>query len=416
VRHHSFKYLEAELAFFRERGVRHLVIGAPVFNLSHQHFAKVLDMIEEHLPGALVEMQVRPDILSREETNRLAAMRVLLHIGIPSFNPKTLEQAVTSINVEKALQNIRHMNNYPDLPFTIDLVGGMPRTTYRDLLKDVEQAFLLWPVRLNLYRLSLYPGTRAYNRIREHDLKVEHEYPWRVTESPIFPRRDLQKIDDLADGIETLYNRGRLVSIFAMLATGAGLSCAEIVARWNRYRAKSGLPVAEESDFETLSGHIRSFFADLFEKQQKKKLWPLADDLLAHNRLYTRSLMEPEEDIITLPYQLGEIDDKTAVGMNRSVFVHRFSYNIEDVVDAGYIDLRRYVAEEYRESLYGIVYRIEGGVFTRTISEEEGALLSFLAANGETAIGKLRRRFRGVAVADIVAGWCEAGALYLADG
>ncbi len=415
VRYHSFRYLEAELALFRDRGVRHIVVGAPIFNLSRQHFMKTLDLLEEYLPEALVEMQVRPDLLSREEIQRLAAMRVVLHFGIPSFNSKLLEQATTSLNGEKAAQNIRQMNNYPDLPFTIDLIGGIPQSSYTDVTKDLERAFSLWPIRINLYRLSLYPGTRVYNRIREYDLKIEHRYPWRITDAPAFPRRDILKIDDLADGIETLYNRGRLVSVFSMLAKALDLSSTDLLERWNRYRAKAGIELSvEREDFDALYDHILAFFKHLFEKLQRRKLWPLADDLLVHNRLYTQSLLTPDEDRITFPYQLESLSEKTPVGINRSAFVHRFSYNIEDVIDAGFIELRRYVAESEKEHLYGIVYRIEDGVFTRTVSEREGALFAYLADHGETPLGKLRRKVPGDDIGEIVAEWCEAGALYLA--
>ncbi len=414
VRYHGFRYLEAELALFRDRGVRHIIVGAPIFNLSHQYFAKTLDLLETYLPGALVEMQVRADLLSREEIRRLSEMRTVLHFGIPTFNPKLLEQASTSTNTEKTLQNIRSINNYPDLPFTLDLIGGLPRSSFDDVTKDIEQAFALWPIRINLYRLSLYPGTRVYNRMREYDLKVEHAYPWRLTESPSLSRRDLQRIDDLADGIETLYNRGRLVSVFTMLAKALDTTAIELVERWNRYRAKVGVGTPEKDDFDLLYESILAFFRHLFEKMQKKKLWPLAEDLLIHNRFYTQSLLTPEEDRITFPYQLESLSDETRVGLNRSAFVHRFSYNIEDVLDAGYIDLRRYVADSEKEHLYGIIYRIEGGVFTRAISEEEGAFFSHLAKHGEMPLGTLRHKFPGVDVETLVTAWCEAGALYLA--
>lgn len=415
VRYHGFRYLEEELRLFRDRGVAHLIVGAPIFNLNGQHFRKILAMIGEFLPDARIEMQVRPDLLSREEMDLLAGMNVLLRFGIPTFKPKALENLVTSLNIEKAVQNIRYINNYPDLPFTIDLMGGLPRTTYQDLLADLEKTFSLAPVRIDLYRLSLYPGTRIYNRVREFELSMAHAYPWHVTATPQFVKRDIARIDELAEGVELLYNRGRMVSVFTMLASGLGLSGTEVVERWGKYLRKSGATVTPESDFDDLFGHLRAFFASLYDKMQKKKLWPLAEDLLMHNRLYTMSLMTPDEDRITFPYQIEAMTTDTVVGVNRSVFVHRFNYNIEDVVDAGYIDLKRFASEEDKEHLYGLIYRLEGGVFARSVSDGEGALLAHLMERGETTVGKLRRRFSKLDVEGIVSNWCEEGALYLAS-
>ncbi len=413
VRYHSFRYLETELEHFSDRGVRHIVIGAPLLNLSHQHFTKILGMLDQYLPGALIEMQVRPDILTREEIDQLSGMNVLLHFSIPTFKTKVLENLVTSINIEKALQNIRYINNYPDLPFTLDIMAGLPKTSYQDFLDDLEQAFYLWPVRINLYRLSLYPGTRVYNRIREFDLRIEHEYPWHIVESPQFSKRDIEKIDEIADGVEMLYNRGRTVSVFTMLAASLDLKCAEVIERWNKYLRKGGPAVTEEADFETLFDRMHTFFAQLYEKQQKKKVWPLADDLLMHNRLYTTALMTAADDRLTFPYQVDAMNDATVVGMNPSALIRRFTYNIEDVIDAGYIDLRRFGSDEDKEHLYGLLYRLEGGVFTRTVTEEEGALFVHLSEHGETTLGKLRKKFPHVDVMDMVAHWCGEGALYL---
>lgn len=413
VRHHSFKYLEAELTLFRDHGVRHLVLGAPLFNLSHQHFTKILAMIDEYLPGARIEMQVRPDLLSREEMDALASMNVLLHFNVPTFKGKVLENLVTSLNIEKTLQNIRYINNYPYLPFTLDIIAGLPKTTYQDFLDDLEQAFYLWPVNITAYRLSLYPGTRVYNRIREFDLRIGHEYPWHIVESPHFSKRDVEKMVEIADGVDLLYNRGRMVSIFTMLSASLDLKCTELVERWNKYLRKGTAAQDEELDFDPLFDRIRDFFAQLYEKQQKKKIWPLAEDLLAHNRLYTTALMTESEDRLTFPYQIEAMNDAAVVGMNPSAFIHRFTYNIEDVIDAGYIDLRRFAADEEKEHLFGLIYRIDGGVFTRSVTEEEGALFSHLAEHGETTLGKLRRKFPECDVMDMVAHWCGEGALYL---
>jgi len=204
-----------------------------------------------------------------------------------------------------------------------------------------------------------------------------------------------------------------MVSVFTMLAAGLGISGTEVVERWGKYLRKTGASVTSESDFDILFGHLRAFFASLYDKLQKKKLWPLAEDLLMHNRLYTMSLMTLEEDRITFPYQIETMTADSIVGVNRSVFVHRFNYNIEDVVDAGYIDLKRFVSEEYKERLCGLIYRLEGGVFARSVSDGEGALFECLAERGEMTLGKLRRRFSKLDVEGIVSNWCEEGALYL---
>lgn len=393
VRFHSFDYLRKELMLFREKAVPHIVVGSPIFNLSHQHVKKILQMIREYVPDALVELQVRPDILSKEEIDLLADMNVFLHLGIQSFDRKVLENMMTSLNVEKSESIIRYMNNYPNLSFDLDVIGGLPKTDYQHFLDDVERSFSLWPVNINVYRLSIYPGTRIYNRVREFDYRMEHQYPYRAVESPDFSKREMEKIDEIASGVDSLYNRGRLVSIFTIISNGLKMRCVDVVEKWNKWLRKQKVTIDEACSYDDLFSNIVGFFSYLCERFQKKKLLPLILDMLYHNWYYTLSLTVPDEDVVTYPYMLDLIGDETEVGVNASVYIKRFTYNVEDLVDSGFIDLKRYVSDVDKENLYGITYRLEGGVFTRTVSDEEGDLFIYLKEHGETPIIKLEKLF-----------------------
>jgi len=416
VRYHSFNYLEDELKFFKKTGISHIILGSPLFNLSHQHVKKILGMIAKYLPEAKIELQVRPDILSREEIDMLSDMNVYLNFGIQTFNKKVLENIMTSLNIESALATIRYINNYPGLPFGLDIIAGLPKIDFQDFLEDVEQAFQLWPINLNVYRLSLYPGTRIFNRIRELEYNVETAYPYRIVQSKGFSKRELEKSDEIAEGINTLYNKGRLVSIFTIICKTLGLKTYDVIEKWNKWSRKNEIKNVEEEediDFEVLFTNIVDFFTYMFERYQKRKLWPLVNDLLYHNAYYTSSLMTEAEDHITYPYQLDELKDSSVIGINKSVFIKRFSYDIEDLVNAGYIDVKDYIAEADKENLYGVIYRLDGGVFTSTISDVEGELFIYLQEHGEITYKELAEMHSDYEMLDVVSGWCDEGVLYM---
>ena len=155
LRYHTFGYLEKELKLFAQRGIQGIVIGCPVFNLNHQYLEKLLDLTRQYLPDTYIEIQVRPDILTREEIETLTEMNVYLNFGIQTINQKVHENLMTSFNVENAVANIRYMNNFPLLSFGIDLIAGLPKMGFEDFLSDLEAVFNLWPVNVNVYRLSL---------------------------------------------------------------------------------------------------------------------------------------------------------------------------------------------------------------------------------------------------------------------
>ncbi|MGI6395537.1 MAG: B12-binding domain-containing radical SAM protein [bacterium] len=418
LRYHSFSYLEKELQHFVSKGVSQIVVGCPIFNLSHQHFVKILDMLKTYLPYASVEVQVRPELLSREDLEAIAEMDLFLNIGLQTVNQKVHENLMTSLNVENALSSIRHMANYPNISFSLDVIAGLPKMNFEDFLSDLEAAFNLWPVSLNVYRLSLYPGTRIYNKIREYDYTVEHTYPYRVLETPVFSKREFEKVDELAEGIELLYNKGRMVSIITMLSKGLEMPCHEIVSRWNKWIKKQATEISADSDkidYDELFGYINSFFEYLFDRFQKKKLWSIASDILKHNHFYTTSLMTLEEDVLTYPYQISAINPKTVIGINASSFFDKFSYDIEDITEAGYIDLRRYLSEINKENMCGVVYRLDGSVFTKTISDEEGKVFAFIQKKKKVSIAEIQKNFKNVDVLDLVSFWCDEGVLYIAQ-
>ena len=418
LRYHSFGYLEEELKFFAEKGVTQLIIGCPIANLSHQHFRKILNMIAQYLPDALFEIQVRPDLLSKSDIEILADMNVFLNLGIQTTNKKVHENLLTSFNVDRALANIRYMANYPTLMFGIDLIGGLPNTSYDDFLNDLEIVFNLWPMSINVLHLSTYPGTGIYDRIREFGYSVENGYPYRVIESPSFNKKEMEKVDEISSGIDLFYNKGRMVSIVTMLAKGLEMPCHEIILRWNKWMKKQSVDVStvdiETLEYPRLFDYIHEFFSYIFDRFQKKKLWPLASDLLKHNHFYTTSMMVEKEDVLTMPYQLDSISDSTVIGINDSAFFDKFSYNVEDLVDNGYIDIRKYASEVEKEELYGLVYRIDGAVFTKVIADEEYAVFDFVRSKGTVTFGELKKKFKKVDVLNIVYIWCEDGVLFVA--
>ncbi len=416
VRYHGFNYLKEELDFFREKGVRQVILGAPIFNLSHQHVQRILEMINELLPDARIDIQVRPDILTKEEIEMLSQMNVYLYFGINTFNRKTLENIRTSLNIETTVANIRYINNFPELPFSIDIIAGLPKTTYDNVLEDIDKAFSLWPIEINLSRLSLFPGTRIHNRTRELDYVAEHSFPYRLQTSPGFSKREMEKIDEMAEGIDLIYNKGRLVSIFTVIAEAYEQRCSEIIERWNKWIRKIDCKFSEETDFIFLFEKVLEFFENLADRFQKKKLYPLVEDMLYHNAYYTSALMTPEEDIVTLPYQINTIDENTEISINKSVFFRRFTYDIEDVINAGYIKIKDYVTDADKDNLFAIVYRIEGEVITQTISDAEAEVLAYIKKNGSATakdVAEAVSEEYKAEVFDIMISWCEEGVLYM---
>ncbi|MCK5807513.1 radical SAM protein [bacterium] len=413
LRYHSFAYLEKELKLFAMKGVREIIWGAPIANFSHQHLKKIFDLIRQYIPEIIITMQIRPDILTHEEIEYLSEMNVYINLGVQSFNQKVLENMLTSINVEKTLATIRSINNFPALSFGIDIIGGLPRLSYQDFMDDVEQAFYLWPINISVRRLSLYPGTRLHNRIRELDYTVDPAYPYCAISSETISKRELERVEEIGDAVELLYNRGRMVAVFTIISEALDHRAVEVVERWVKWARKQELTFDDETPFDVIYPHIETFFHYMFDRFQKKKLWPLAQDLLKHNYHYTQSLTTIDTDIQTLPYLLPSINGETKIGINKSALVDKYSFNIEDVVESGYINIKSYTEDMYKETSTALIYRLDDGIFTRIITNAEGKLFQFIHNSGATTVAAIAKKFPQDDIVDLIQLWCDEGVLYI---
>ena len=120
-----------------------------------------------------------------------------------------------------------------------------------------------------------------------------------------------------------------------------------------------------------------------------------------------------EDDIISMPYEIDAVNDSSKFAVNNSVFFDKFSYDIEDVADNGYIDLKKYASAVDKEALCGLVYRIEGSVFTKVISDDEYAVFKYLRDKKGATLAELKSKFKKVDVLNIVCTWAIDGVIYM---
>jgi hypothetical protein len=229
----------------------------------------------------------------------------------------------------------------------------------------------------------------------------------------LLTKNDVDKIDMIINGVETLYNKGRMLMIIGPISKALEQTFHEIIEKWIRWAKKKEINLEKEIDFETLFSYQTDFFQYLFERFQKRKLWDLAYDMLMHNYYFTKSMMMEKEDIISYPYEIDMINDKSQVFINDSAFIDDFSYNIEDIIQSGYIDLKKYVSIVDKEKTQALIYRIEGIVVTKTIQFEEANLFNTIKTNPEITLKELKNQFPEIDVVDFIEFWCDEGVLFI---
>ena len=113
------------------------------------------------------------------------------------------------------------------------------------------------------------------------------------------------------------------------------------------------------------------------------------------------------------PYQIDNIENGTLIGINSSSFFDKFSYDIEDIIETGYIDLKKYSTDIDKESMYGLVYRLDGSVLTKTITDEEYSAFTLIRKKGTVSVSEIQKKFKNLNIMELISVWCDEGVLFI---
>jgi len=264
--------VEAELDLFEARGIREVFVLDPTFNYHKVQAKQVLRLIAGRAPGAHFFFEVRSEFLDREMAGLFAAIHCTLQIGLQSAHDDVLRNISRSFDPEDFEAKILLLHQ-AGVPYGFDLIYGLPGDTLEGFRESVDFAMVLVPNHLDVFRLSVLPGTRLAETAAGLQLRHEAHNPYRVLSSPTFSAADMDRAALIARGCDALYNQGRAVPWFGMLLEPLELRPVEVFqafATWQEAHPE-GAPIETR----------RGFFRSLFEARGDSLLGELAADVIA---------------------------------------------------------------------------------------------------------------------------------------
>ncbi|RLA24998.1 MAG: radical SAM family heme chaperone HemW [Gammaproteobacteria bacterium] len=158
--------LAADLQQFQEepRMLQSIFMGGGTPSLfSAQQIQRLLSGVEHLIPfvdDMEITLEANPGTF---ESDKFADYRAIginrLSIGIQSFNDEHLKRLGRVHTSEEAVQAITGARQAGFDNFNLDLMFGLPESSERDSLRDVQQAIKLQPSHISLYQLTLEPNT-----------------------------------------------------------------------------------------------------------------------------------------------------------------------------------------------------------------------------------------------------------------
>jgi radical SAM superfamily enzyme YgiQ (UPF0313 family) len=205
--------LEKEIELFAKKNISQVFVLDPTYNASKERAIKMLKIIEKKAPGMFFYFEARAEFIDRELARAFAQIPCCLQIGLQSANPEVLKNVHRTLDKKKFEKNIGFLNE-EGVTFGFDLIYGLPGDNFAGFCQSIDFALGLYPNNLELFCLSVLPGTDLHDAAKGFGLEWESQPPYHVLRTPQFGEKDLAKAEKLSLATNLFYTKGRAVAWF----------------------------------------------------------------------------------------------------------------------------------------------------------------------------------------------------------
>ncbi|MBR4599011.1 MAG: radical SAM protein, partial [Treponema sp.] len=344
--------LEKEIELFAKKNISQVFVLDPTYNASKERAINMLKIIEKKAPGMFFYFEARAEFIDRELARAFARIPCCLQIGLQSANPEVLKNVHRTLDKKKFEKNIGFLNE-EGVTFGFDLIYGLPGDNFAGFCQSIDFALGLYPNNLELFCLSVLPGTDLHDAAQGFGLEWESQPPYHVLRTPQFSEKDLAKAEKLALATNLFYTKGRAVAWFnsvlyvlrekpseflksfvEFLNLGADLSSTAVPHFANAHSPTSGerqrrcsIAGAHFSpEFKqnlSSTGSIRDWSAEKnstqieelqiafiqkrFQEKHKERFLPAAEDLIRMHAALGRCTFDGTESTFTTHYHPDDV-------------------------------------------------------------------------------------------------------------
>lgn len=307
IKRFPMERLKAELEYFKKNNVGQVFVLDPTYNADKKRAVEILDFIRINAPEIFFHFEVRSEYLDKELAKKFASINCSLQIGLQSANENVLALVNRNFNKKEFSKKIALLNESGAI-FGLDLIYGLPEDSLTSFKNSIDYALSLYPNHLEVFRLSVLPGTDLYDRVVNGELKLNFmdKPPYHILSSPSFSKEDLLIAEKIAKGVSVFYTRGRSVPWFNII-----LSCLKIKA--NDFfldfadfleTKKINLEKLNFQDIKKLQIDFteKAFFEKFGKKKNYKDFITCVKDIINLNAAFSAAYADGQTTVISLNY------------------------------------------------------------------------------------------------------------------
>ena len=282
VRYYNEERIQKELILFEEKKVEQIFVLDPTFNINRERAISIISLIKKYAPNIHFTFEIRAELLDEKLASEFAEIHCSLQIGLQSSQIGVLKNVNRNLDPDKFSEKISLLNKYGAV-FGLDLIYGLPGDTIRGFLDSLDYALSQIPNHLDIFRLSIFPGTVLYDRADHFNFIFEKNVPYSVISSSEYSKMELDRSEEIARAVDIFYNKGKSAGWFLSITDILDISPSNFFIEFSTFL----------TDYHTLENPYElqyKFLVHIFGLREKTDYLPAALDLCKFHYLYSEAL------------------------------------------------------------------------------------------------------------------------------
>ena len=393
VRKYSLERIRLELELFENHKVSQVFVLDPTFNADKERAKTILKMIKDIAPTIHFTFEVRAELIDDETAKLFASINCSLQIGLQSSDPDIAILVNRKLDPRIFKSKIGLLNKR-GVVFGLDVIYGLPKDSFNGFEKTLDFAINLQPNNVDIFRLSVFPGTSLYDKAALYNLKFLSSPPYSAISTPEFSEENMSQADKLALACDIFYNRGGAVGWLFIILETLSIRPSRFFMEFYNYLTQKSKNINFDNDLYI--NELKIFKIDdicrlqcdfsefLFMKRGKKAIIAPIIDFIKYNCALNSSLIE---GAISKKYSKNKITDTSVYKLSLGTFFLTLNYSIDSLTNIGAVSLYDFIRLYKPRKEEIVVYNKYGNILTLKIQNRWKKLLKFL--DGKTSLEKI---------------------------
>ncbi len=317
VRLFPMERIKKELDLFAKEKIPQVFVLDPTYNADKKRATEILNLIAKKTPDTFYYFEARAEFIDWELAKAFTKIPCSIQIGLQTANEEVAKNLHRPFNRKLFVKNINLLNQAGAV-FGLDLIYGLPLDTLKSFKESVDFAISLYPNNLEIFCLSVLPGTDLFDRSKELNLTFQKEPPYHVLYTDKFSAQDLETARKIAEGCSFFYNDGRAVPWFNTICRALKIRANLFFLQFYEWLLKeknldpSASCKMKHEEIEILQ---LNFVKEIFGQKKILHLFKAAHDIIIFNGAMSRKTDCGKSQILKLNYPVSYIDSEYALNL-----------------------------------------------------------------------------------------------------